>query len=102
MATVQVLGPDEVVARWQQALPDAVIETFNELLIQKFNGQSAIIYQDDLMKVLVNKGLKAQDVYDQRWLDQAEQCFKDQGWKVTYSSPDWDESFRSHFHFTLK
>ncbi len=102
MAATLAFSPDEVVTRWQQALPDAVIETFNELLIQKFNGQSAMIHQDDLMKVLANKGLKAQDVYDQRWLDQAKERFKDKGWKVTYHSPDWDDNFRSHFFFKLK
>ncbi len=55
MSGVKALGPDEVLAARKASLPDVVIEVFNELISENFNGHSAIVYQSAVVKHLVSK-----------------------------------------------
>lgn len=102
MADVKVLGPTEMIEHWKQALPDAVVETFNELLAKQFNGTSATIKHKDLLSALCAKGVDTKIVSEQNWLFQTKQLYQDCGWKVKYDSPGWDDNFDSYFQFTIK
>lgn len=102
MSTVQVLSPDEMVKHWQQALPDAVVETFNELLAKQFNGKTAKILEEDLLSAIKKKGLAIHEVREQNWLSQTRELYTEKGWKVSFNSPGWDDNFKSYFYFEIK
>ena len=102
MAQVKVLGPDEMIKHWEQALPDAVVETFNELLAKKFNGTSAMVTEKELLSSLLEKGMQAKVVNEQRWLSQTKELYQTRGWKIYFKSPGWDDNFDSYFHFSIK
>jgi len=102
MAQATVLGPNEMITQWQQALPDAVIETFNELLAKHFNGKTASIKEKELLDALEAKELSTKEVTDQRWLFQTQELYKEKGWKVLYRSPNWEQDFNPYFQFDLK
>lgn len=102
MATVTVLSPNEMIEQWQLALPDEVIEAFNEMLIKHFNGADAKILEKDLLAAVKKKGVSQQQVEDQRWLQQTRQLYEEQGWKVDHKTPGWDDDFDSYFYFQVK
>lgn len=102
MADVTVIGPEDMVKQWQQALPDEVVETFNDLLAQNFDGRFAIVREDDLLAALKEKGLNAKEVQEQRWLHQTYQLYKEAGWKADHRTPGWDDSFKPYFRFDIK
>jgi hypothetical protein len=102
MSKAKVLGPDEMIKCWEQALPDTVVETFNELLAKKFDGTSATIKHKELLSALNLKGVETKVVTEQNWLFQTKELYQIAGWKVVFQSPGWDDNFDSYFHFKLK
>ena len=101
MATIQVIGPDEMLLRWQQALPDAVIETFNEELVRLFNGTNASLREKTLLSLLDKKGVSNRNVQEQRWLKQASELYKERGWKVVVRDCVGDDNYDIHYQFAL-
>ena len=79
--------------------PDAVFDAFNELIAQKFSGGSATIKQDDVVALMVQKGLDRQEIFDKGWLD-VERVYRSQGWKVQYDKPGYNESYAANFTFS--
>lgn len=102
MATVSVLGPNEMIEQWQMALPNEVIEAFNEMLVRHFNGTTAKILEKDLLAEIKKKGIPQHQVREQQWLKQTQELYKEQGWKVAHKTPGWDDDFHSYFYFELK
>jgi sugar/nucleoside kinase (ribokinase family) len=101
MATIQVIGPDEMLSHWQQALPDAVIETFNEELVRLFNGIDASLREKHLLSLLDNKGVSSKNVQEQRWLKQAAELYKERGWKVVVRDCGRENNYDIHYQFAL-
>lgn len=101
MATVQVISPDEMLSRWQQALPDAVVETFNEELVRLFNGKTASIREKNLLAILEKKSVQSKNVLEQRWLKQASELYKERGWKVVERDCGGEDSYDIHYQFAL-
>lgn len=102
MATIQVIGPDEMLSRWQQALPDAVIETFNEELVRLFNGTSASLREKHLLSLLDKKGVNSKNVVEQRWLKQASELYKERGWNVVVRDCGGEDNYDIHYQFSLR
>lgn len=102
MADVTVIGPEDMVKQWQQALPHKVVETFNEQLAQNFDGRFAIVREEDLLTGLKEKGFAQKEVNEQRWLHQTHQLYREAGWKTEYRSPGWDDNFKAYFRFEVK
>ncbi len=98
---VRPIRPTEVVSKRKASIPDVVFETFNEMIAQDFNGTFAYVYQDDIVKSLVEKGFKRDDIFKNHWLD-VEEIYRKQGWEVKYDSPAYCESYHAHFIFTAK
>ncbi len=84
-----------------QAIPDVVVEAFNELILKNFSSGSATVMQDDVAKLIVQKGLKRQDIFDNHWLD-VEDLYRKNGWKVDYDKPGYNESYNAYFVFSAK
>ena len=97
-ANVRPLSPKEVVEKKINSIPDAVFEVFNELIAKDFNGAYAIVKQKEVVKRLVEKGLKEKEIYENHWLD-VEDVYWKAGWKVEYDKPAYNESYDAYFEF---
>ncbi len=79
-------------------IPDAVIEAFNELILKNLHNHTAIVKQKDVVALIVKKGIRREDIFENHWLD-VEGLFAEYGWKVKYDKPGWDESYDPFFIF---
>lgn len=100
MAT-KPITPKEVVSLKKTLIPDAVIESFNELIAENFLGDYSSFKQKDVVARMVAKGLKTADIYKNGWLD-IEDIFEKAGWKVDYDKPGYNESYDASFSFSKK
>ena len=98
---VAPVKPNEVTGLKQQAIPAAVTESFNTLIIQNFKSGSARVVQKDVEKLIIEKGISRQDIYQKNWMD-IEDIYRKNGWDVKYNSPCRDENFDSYFLFSVK
>ncbi len=89
---------DEIAGEKQKTFPDAVLESFNELLTQKFNGTPVIIKQDDVLALMIRKGLNREEIFEKGWLD-VEGAYRAAGWKVSYDKPGFNETYDANFTF---
>ena len=101
MAQIAALSPKEVVNARKASMPDVVIEVFNQLIAEKFNGHNAVVHQDQVVKELVAKGLDRGDIFQKGWLD-VEDIYRKKGWKVEYDKPGYNESYEAYFDFSVK
>lgn len=84
--------------------PEAVIESFNELIQKKFDGRQAVIKQKDVVEIILSKmpeGTKSQDLIDNHWLD-VEDVYRKAGWQVEFDKPAYYETYDASFTFTKK
>ena len=98
---VSPIKPEEVAEKKEQSFPDAVFEAFNELIVHNFLNGSATIKQDDILKLMTQKGLNRKEIIDKGWLD-VEGAYRAAGWKVEYDKPGFNESYPATFTFTRK
>ena len=99
---VNPIKPEEVV----HTIPDFIIEAVNNLIKENWDGKSAIIKQDDIMKVISSDDPEdsrpsRQKVFEHRWLD-IEPIYRQVGWKVLYDKPDYNEDYDAYFKFTKR
>jgi hypothetical protein len=104
---VEPIKPKDVVKAKGAALPDEVIEAFNELIAKYTDGKVSIVKQKEVVNVILFK-LKlrddrdrwtAQGIFDNHWLD-VEKVYQKAGWKVEYDKPGYNESYEATFKFT--
>jgi hypothetical protein len=102
-AKVLPITPDEAAKKWVRNLPDAVFEVFNKLLADEFDGESevksVIIRQDEVLTLLLEKGLDREQIFDKGWLN-VEGAYQKAGWKVVYNKPGYNEEGPATFTFT--
>ncbi len=95
------ITPGEASEQKNQAIPDAVIEAFNELIIQTLSFGRARFTQEKVVELIVAKGIKKGDIFTNNWLD-IEPLYEDIGWKVTYDKPGFNETYEATFTFDKK
>ena len=77
-----------------------VIETWNELIAEKFSGGAATFTANELVnRICENMMCDTQTVFDKGWLN-LEPLFEKAGWSVKYDKPGFDESYAARFIFT--
>jgi hypothetical protein len=92
------IKPSDVTKIKKKVFPDEVFQAFNELIVQNFSGGSSTVKQDDVVAVMVKKGLKLEAIFDNHWLD-VEEIYREAGWKVVYDKPAYCESYAETFTF---
>jgi hypothetical protein len=98
--TVAPITPDEVAKKKSESIPAEVIEAFNELIAQNFNGHSACVLQKEAAALAADKlGVSTDVLYKNHWLD-VEDTFRAAGWDVDYDKPGYNESYEANFKFT--
>lgn len=90
--------PEDVISEKLNNLPDEVLVSFNELIALNLSGTSATILQSEVVKLMVQKGLKRADIYKNGWLD-VEDIYRKAGWRVDYDKPGYNESYEPSFTF---
>lgn len=98
---VKPIRPNEISEEKVALFPDAVFESFNELIVQKWCGNSVIIKQDEVINLMIKKGLKKEEIFSNGWLN-IETAYKSAGWKVKYDKPGYNEDYEPSFIFSLK
>jgi hypothetical protein len=100
--TVEPLSPDE--AKVKHAIPDQVIEAFNEMILRNLDGRVAIVNQEDVVS-LIREKMKAarpdfnrREIFQERWLN-VEEIYRSKGWQVEYDKPGFNESYDATFTF---
>jgi len=101
MANNKAISPREVVKYRKESIPNVVLEAFNALIKEKFNVYSAVVFQDDIVEILEEKGFARNDIYDRHWLD-VEDIYREKGWNVKYDKPGYCEDYRAYFEFKAK
>jgi hypothetical protein len=97
------ITPIEVVSLKETLIPNEVFDAFNELIAKKWNGRSATIKQNEVVKLITGK-MQLQDdsiLYDNHWLD-IETVYREAGWVVSYDKPAYNESYEATFKFESK
>ncbi len=97
------IKPSEVKEKKQSSIPDSIIESVNEMIVEKWDGSQACFYQDDLIKKILKKDitLNKNKIFDNGFLD-FESLFRKEGWSVIYDKPGYNEDYEASFLFTKK
>lgn len=101
--TIKPHSPNEAHDAHEHTIPAEVIEEVNRLLAERYYRPdvTVTIYQDELLKLLIARGLSSADLFDKHQLD-FETVYEKQGWVVKYDSPAFNESYREYWKFSKK
>ena len=96
------IKPEEVRARRIDFIPSIIFETINTMICEKFDGKSVTLKQDDILKRVCNEssGLTRKEIFNKHYLE-IEHFDREQGWKVEYDKPGFNESYPATFTFKL-
>jgi hypothetical protein len=99
--SIAPITPGDVAAGAAGAVPDFVLQAFNELLAQKARNGSARITQNEVIERIISLSptpLPRQQIFDKNWLD-VESIYRAAGWKVRYDKPGYCENYDAYFEF---
>lgn len=99
MAKVKPLKASDIAKAKKKVIPDAVIESFNEVIAKRFSDGYARVDQEEVVKLIVGKGIEREELFENYWLD-VEPIFERAGWTVEYDKPGYNESYGAYFIFT--
>lgn len=96
------ITPDQVVQAQIAAIPDEVIEAFNELIAKAWDGHQAIVRQPDAVEAILDRGTQITrgQIFDDRLLN-VEPIYRGAGWTVAYEKPGFNEAGNAYFTFSL-
>jgi hypothetical protein len=91
-----------------KSFPDFVIEAFNNMIVENWNGSSSKINQEDVMVEILRLAndntpstTTRSQVLNNGWLD-VENTYRREGWVVKYDRPLGGESYHAYFIFSRK
>lgn len=96
------ISPSEVASHKAKIIPPGVIETFNKLIALHFvNGYSSFLQKDVIKELVDNYGFNQEEFFEKHWLD-VESIYEENGWRVEYDAPAYNESYSAKFIFRTK
>lgn len=63
------IRPGEVNRQKLKQFPDAVFESFNELIVENDSNGTSVVDQHEVVKRMVSRGLDPDLIYKRGWLD---------------------------------
>jgi len=101
--TVQAIKPSDIMDNLDTIIEPAVIQAVNEILKEKFRGDSVTILQKDIVSraIKINPKLTNDILYKNHHLD-FEPIFIKAGWAVSYDKPGYNETYEPSFEFRTK
>jgi hypothetical protein len=95
---VKSITPKE--AKALKTFPDKIIETWNQIIIEKCKDGHAVIHQNDIARRLAAAmDITTNKVYETGWLD-IENFYRKAGWKVEYDRPGYNETYPATYEFS--
>jgi hypothetical protein len=92
-------SPEEAREAHTATIPDVVFEAFNAEIVRNLDkGGYAKVLQKDVVARIVNAGIPRKELFDRHWLN-VERFYEQQGWKVDYDRPGYDETYDAFFEF---
>lgn len=86
----QPISPGDAMKQQSGQLPEAVIQTFNELLVKRVKNGYALLYKPEIMEGLHMKGFKSADIDDRDFLNinRIKKIYEVVGWDVSREETD--------------
>ena len=100
--SVKPISPNEVQEVVNAALPDGVIEAFNELIAENWSApskQAKVTQNEAIERILSKMDVERQAIFDKNWLD-VEPLFRKEGWIVKFDKPGYCETYEGYFVFS--
>jgi hypothetical protein len=101
MNQVKPFSPADARAHVENVIPSEVISAVNQLLAENYD-EGGIILKQQVIRDRALRLMYAEDehgTFDYKWLN-FEPAYEIMGWDVTYTKPDYTESFDPYFTFT--
>lgn len=98
------IKPDEVPKYKGELFPPEVFESVNELIVAHSTNKNSriVIKQKDIVHLIQQKlPITNSEIFNKGYLN-FEQVYREAGWHVTYTRPDYTECFDSYFTFEAK
>ncbi len=96
---IKPITPKEVDNKKIQSLPDIVLNTFNNAIIENWNGKQATFGQNKIAIIIAKElNITIDKVYNLGYMD-IEPLYQKAGWKVTYDKPAYNESYEATYTF---
>lgn len=96
---VKPISPKDAIIAKKFIIPDTVIELFNKLIIENFDGFRARVLQKDIIKLIIEKlKIKREQIFELKYLD-VEPIFRNAGWEVNYEGQSYGDDFDSYYIF---
>ncbi len=94
------ITPGQVKKKLGTAIPEAVIEAVNELLIANMDSDMDCTLKRGEVERAIKARMGVKEV-DMKWLD-FEPVFRRAGWKVEYDRPGYNESYEGYWKFSQR
>ncbi|MEQ1561605.1 MAG: hypothetical protein ABL899_02715 [Nitrospira sp.] len=94
----RAITPSEARKKTADDFPTEVIDAFNELIRKNFSNGAAVFSQEDVVNLLVEKGIERNRIFGGRLLD-VEEVYRSENWIVEYSKPFLGDDFEPYFTF---
>lgn len=83
-------------------IPNEVFECVNELIAKNLKGKRSTVLQKELLVLICKRmRVRSETVFKNNWLE-FEDHYRKAGWKVSYDSPGYCESYDASFEFVAK
>ena len=100
---VKPITPKEAASKQvkNRVWPSGVIEAFNELIAQKFDGRTAVIMFDEAFRAVAERmRCSVTTVESNAWWMNVEELYRQSGWRVDVDSPAFNETYKGSYKFT--
>lgn len=98
--SIESSTPKEVEESVEYVIHPAIIQAVNELLKEEYvSGKSVVLLQKTIVKKAksICKELTEKKIFDKHWMD-FEPIFRQAGWKVSYESSAWCETYFDEYY----
>lgn len=86
----------------EQSLPSQVLESFKEIIDENNIGGCSCFYKRDIVSLMIEKGLKMEDIDKNNWLNDVVEKYRLDGWDAKHIQPEADDSpYGSYYNFKI-
>lgn len=95
---IKPIKPEEI--NLNELFPDEIVDAFNECIKNNLRQRKSTFKQKEVLDLILQKlpNLTKNDIFKSGWLD-VEDLYRNNGWKVVYESPTYNEDFEPYFTF---
>lgn len=100
--TIKPISPGEIVEAKPRFIPPQVIQIFNDQIAKEFSNGYSRVYQDKIVSsIMESMDVSRNSIFLERWLN-IEELYRNQGWKVSYYKPAYNESGEAYWTFEVE